>query len=95
MSISQILNANDLPSGDVVYWNGHGWVRDIALAVVIEDAPAAEALGKSEVESGRVLDPYLVDVTLDKGFPWPIRPREQIRAVGPSVRADLARQTGA
>jgi hypothetical protein len=91
----QILNANDLPSGDVVYWNGAGWVREIASAMLIEDTAAADAIGKNEVAAQRVLDPYLVDVTLDKGFPWPVRPREQIRATGPSVRRDLARQTGA
>ncbi len=93
--MAQILNANDLPSGDVVYWNGTSWVREIAAATIVTDTAAAEALGKAEVEARRVIDPYLVDVTLDKGFPWPVRPREQIRATGPSVRADLARQTGA
>jgi hypothetical protein len=91
----QIFNANDLPSGDVVYWNGSDWVREIASAMLITDTDAAETLGKSEVAARRVIDPYLVDVTLDKGFPWPVRPREQIRAAGPSVRADLARRTGA
>jgi hypothetical protein len=91
----QIFNANDLPSGDVVYWNGTAWVREIAAAALVTDAEATEALGKAEVAARRVIDPYLVDVTLDKGFPWPVRPREQIRATGPSVRADLARSTGA
>jgi Protein of unknown function (DUF2849) len=90
-----ILNANDLPSGDVVYWSGHDWVREIATAMIVLDADAAEMLGKEAVAARRVIDPYLVEVTLDKGFPWPVRPREQIRATGPSVRADLARHTGA
>jgi Protein of unknown function (DUF2849) len=90
-----IFNANDLPSGDVVYWNGQAWVREIAAAVLITDTDATEALGKNEVAAQRVIDPYLVEVTLDKGFPWPVRPREQIRATGPTVRADLARSTGA
>jgi hypothetical protein len=91
----QILNANDLPSGDVVYWTGKSWSREIAAAQIVDDTAAAEAHGKAEVTARRVLDPYLVDVSLDKGFPWPTRPREQIRATGPSVRADLARKTGA
>jgi tartrate dehydratase beta subunit/fumarate hydratase class I family protein len=91
----QILNANDLPTGDVVYWTGTMWVRDISEAELIENTAAAETLGKNEVLARRVLDPYLVDVTLDKGFPWPVRPREQIRATGPTVRADLSRRTGA
>ncbi len=90
-----IFNANDLPSGDVVYWSGSAWVREIAAAVLITDDAAANALGKTEVAARRVIDPYLVEVALDKGFPWPVRPREQIRAIGPSVRADLARRTGA
>jgi hypothetical protein len=93
--MAYIFNANDLPSGDVVYWNGTSWVREIAAAMILADKDAGEELGKAEVAARRVIDPYAVEVTLDKGFPWPVRPREQIRATGPTVRADLARKTGA
>jgi Protein of unknown function (DUF2849) len=88
----QILTANDLPSGDVVYWNGTKWVLSVRDAVLIEAAPAAEALGAAELAAGRIVDPYLIDVALKDGAPWPTRYREVVRASGPSVRRDLGKQ---
>ncbi len=84
----QILNANDLPTGDVVYWSGSNWTRDIAKAVLMDEV-TAEPVGKAEVAARRVVDVYLVDVTLTNRGPWPTKYREQVRATGPSVRPDL------
>ena len=91
----QILNANDLPTGDVIYWTGNRWSRLISEAQVVEDADAATAVGAAALAAQLIVDPYLIDVTLEKGTPWPVLKREQIRASGPTVRADLARPTGA
>ncbi len=84
----QILNANDLPTGDVVYWNGTTWTRDIAHSVLVE-ADAPETIGKAEIAARRVVDVYLVDVDVTDRGPWPTKYREQVRAQGPSVRPDL------
>jgi hypothetical protein len=90
----QILNANDLPTGDVVYWNGHGWSRDIAHAVVMSEETAAP-ITKTEIAARRVVDVYLIDVDITDKGPWPTKYREQVRATGPSVRPDLPKHAEA
>jgi hypothetical protein len=32
-----------------------------------------------------VVDPYLIEVTLGSGSPWPVLHRERIRATGPTI----------
>jgi Protein of unknown function (DUF2849) len=85
-----ILNANDLPSGDVVYWTSTGWTRDIAKAVLVEEAQA-DAVGRAEIAARHVVDAYRVEVKVGDTGPWPTRYREQVRASGPSVRPDLTK----
>jgi hypothetical protein len=36
--------------------------------------------------------PYLFDVVLDKGTVKPVREREIIRSLGPTIRTDLGKQ---
>ena len=91
----QVLTANELVSGDVVYWDGDRWVPRVADAVLIDDTATAERLGQVEIAARRIVDPYLIDVTLDGGSPWPTRYREVVRASGPSVRTDLGKQAEA
>ena len=91
-ALPRILNANDLPTGDVVYWHGSGWTRLISEAEIITDHPGAEALGKTEMTARRVVDVYPVEVTIENGVPVPARYRERVRSLGPSVRADLGKQ---
>lgn len=88
----QILNANDLPTGDVVYWTGEGWSRDIRAAVPVADTAAAERFAEAEVAARRVVEPYFVDVEATADGPVPVRARERVRALGPSVRPDLGKQ---
>lgn len=88
----QVLTANDLPTGDVIYWTGTGWTADVRHALIITDAAAAEEVGKKEVAARRVIEPYLIEVALKDGAPWPVRYREIVRATGPSVRLDLGKQ---
>lgn|SRR5690606_25431195 len=98
----QVMTAYDVPTGDVVYWTGNGWTRDVREARVFEDAtPAADAaytLEAAEAAAARdtaaqiVMDHYPIDVELKDGKPWPTRYREVVRASGPSVRPDLGKQ---
>ncbi len=92
--LPRILNANDLATGDVVYWTGTNWTRHIAEAETIADNDAAEALGKVEMAARRVVDVYPVEVTFENNVPVPARYRERVRSLGPSVRTDLGKQTG-
>jgi hypothetical protein len=84
----QILNANDLPTGDVVYWTGSGWSREISSAVIM-DEEIATSVSKAEIAARHVVDVYLIDVNMTDKGPWPTKYREQVRATGPSVRPDL------
>ena len=81
----KILTGNDLPTGDVVWWDGNGWSRHVKDAVdVSEDGEAVQA---REEDARRVNASYIVDAD-DAGLPLHIKDR--IRAAGPTVRFDLA-----
>ena len=80
----KILTGNDLPTGDVVWWDGQGWSRHIEQAVAVGDD--AETIAAAEELARRVNAPYVVDAD-DKGLPLHIKDR--IRAAGPTVRFDL------
>ena len=91
----QVLTANRLKAGEVVYWNGTtGWVSRLAEAQVLPDAEAEAALkGAPEwVRKGEVVGPYLFEVRIEKDSVVPVKIREAIRAAGPSVRRDLGKQ---
>jgi hypothetical protein len=81
----KILTGNDLPTGDVVWWDGNGWSRHVKDAIdVSEDGEAVQA---REEDARRVNASYIVDAD-DAGLPLHIKDR--IRAAGPTVRFDLA-----
>jgi hypothetical protein len=83
-----LLTANDTRSGDVIWWTGSGWSLKIADAVAVGDA--AQALLAEHVAAEEVNDPALIDA--EPGTPpRPRTMRERVRAFGPTVRADLAR----
>jgi len=88
--------ANDLLEGDVVFAAAQGWTRDPREARIAHDETQAQALerfGASEFLHARVVDPYLVDVTLSaEGAPVPRHYREILRTLGPSNRPDLGKQ---
>jgi len=91
----QILTANVLRAGEVVYWHGgKGWVRSLDEAEILPDAQAAQALRDAAafVDKREVVSPYLFEVRLEDGIAVPIKKREAIRAAGPSVRPDLGKQ---
>ena len=79
----KILTGNDLASGDVVWWDGKGWSRDIAGVVDVGDD--GEAILAVEEAARRVNASYVVEA--ENGLPVHIKDR--VRAAGPSVRQDL------
>lgn len=92
----QILTANRLRDGEVVYWSGRQWVTALSEAQVFQDDPAAKAALKAadaSVQDRTVVNPYLFDVRREAGALRPVKEREIIRAAGPTVRLDLGKQS--
>ena len=92
----QVLTANRLVVGEVVYWNrAHGWVQRLQDAEVLADSEAEATLARAAewVQKREVVAPYLFDVRLEHGVVMPVKVREAIRAAGPTVRLDLGKQS--
>jgi Protein of unknown function (DUF2849) len=79
----KILTGNDLASGDVIWWDGTGWSRDVADAVDVGDG--GDAILVVEEAARRVNASYVVEA--ENGLPVHIKDR--VRAAGPTVRQDL------
>ena len=92
----QVLTANRLKIGEVVYWGSGGWVSRFEEAQVLSDTHAEASLqGAADwVLKGEVVAPYLFDVREKDGRTVPVKEREIIRAAGPTVRTDLGKQAG-
>jgi hypothetical protein len=93
---SQMLTANRLVDGDVLYRKGAGWVLALADGDVYDEAAAAAALAAAQAEAGlnTFVSPYLFEVRISDGVIIPVKEREIIRAAGPTVRSDLGKQAG-
>jgi hypothetical protein len=97
VGLVQILTANRLRDGEVVYWRGGVWVGALADAEIFADdtvADAALAAAAGSVKGRIVVNPYLFDARLDALGLHPVKEREIIRAAGPTVRRDLGKQGG-
>jgi hypothetical protein len=84
----QIITANRLGDGRVVFLTRSGWSRRIEEAEVArskEESEAALARAQADARANRVLEPYAVDVRLERGRPVPVRLRERIRLKGPTT----------
>ena len=91
----QILTANRLRDGDVVYWRAGQWVGALADAEVFlapGEAGAALACAGDAVRDRLVVNPYLFAARVDGDAAHPVEEREIIRAAGPTVRTDLGKQ---
>jgi hypothetical protein len=86
----KLATGNDLPTGDVVWWDGTGWSRHVEQAVDVGDG--GEAMLLRETAACRVNNPYLVDAEDGPAGPRPLHIKERIRARGPTVRLDLNRK---
>ncbi len=85
----RMIIANRLNDGRVVFYTaGGGWDVDIAAGRVLEaevEEAAQFAAAKADEASCKVVDPQLIDVTVDGGKPRPVAIREAIRAFGPTI----------
>ena len=91
---SQMLTANRLVDGDVLYRKGGGWVLTLADGDVYDEAAEKTALAAAQAETiqNTFVAPYLFEVRVDKDVITPVKEREIIRAAGPTVRTDLGKQ---
>jgi len=85
----QMIIANTLVEGQVVFLTADaGWTHDIehgAVALSDEEAATLLAEAKQAEKANKVIDPYLIPVTLLNGRRRPTEYREFIRATGPTV----------
>ncbi|OYW46214.1 MAG: hypothetical protein B7Z36_05370 [Novosphingobium sp. 12-63-9] len=84
----KILTGNDLKTGDVVWWDGNGWSRQVNDAVDVADQ--AETVLAVEEAARRVNASYAIDATVQDGEVRPAHIKDRIRALGPTVRLDLS-----
>jgi len=85
----RMIIANRLTDGLVVFLTADGgWSMDIADGTVITDESSEERWleqAKSDELNCLIIDPNLIEVTVDDGKPRPVAIREAIRAFGPTV----------
>lgn len=85
-----VLTANDVRSGDIVFWSAdESWTSDINDALISLGTETAQALlskGQAEEAANRVVGTYLVALRPeDSAGPMPLKLREIRRLAGPSV----------
>lgn len=90
----EIITANRLGDGLVIFLTADGWSADINDATVAESKEQTQALlALAEQDAGRVVGPYEIAVERqDDGGLRPLKYREVLRTRGPSVRVDLGYQ---
>jgi sulfite reductase (NADPH) hemoprotein beta-component len=84
----QMLTANRLRDGGVLYRKGDGWTLSMGDGDVYRDqasADAALAAATAELARNTFVAPYLFEVREVNGHIRPVKEREIIRAAGPSV----------
>ena len=92
----QMLTANRLKDGDVLYWKAGAWVEALKDGEVFdEQAPADAALAAAQesVNGNVVVNPYLFDVRIERRHPSRERARDHPRRR--TERARRSRQAGA
>jgi sulfite reductase (NADPH) hemoprotein beta-component len=84
----EIITANSLGDGRVVFQTHTGWSQNIEQAEVLDSADAtALALARAKIAAAanRVVEPYAIEVKRGPGGLVPVRLRERIRAEGPTT----------
>ncbi|MDF1722361.1 MAG: DUF2849 domain-containing protein [Minwuia sp.] len=91
---TEIITANRLGDGLVIFLTTTGWSANINAAEVSETKDAtAVLLARAEADAGNVVGPYAVAVTRQAdGSLHAQKYREALRTRGPSVRTDLGYQ---
>ena len=88
----QVLTANRLRDGVVVYLDGDGqWSERIEAAQLVEAAQGDALVAAAAHTAGEVVAPYLIDVEAEAGRVTPRRYRERLRAFGPSIHPQFAK----
>lgn len=94
--INQVISANRLDDGIVVYLTANGdWSERLVQAQAIDGKEQGEAaldVAFGAVKTCLVVDPYLIEIDDSGGERRPTLNRELIRAKGPTVRLDLGKQ---
>ena len=78
------LTANDLLTGEVVFWADGAWVEQFADAERFDGEAAEAALALAGAQLTVVVEPYLIDLQDTGEGEVPISYRERIRALGPT-----------
>jgi hypothetical protein len=84
----EIVTANRLGDGRVVFQATSGWSEGIDDAEVLESKTAVElaiARANRDAAANRVVEPYAIEVKRTAAGLVPLRLRERIRAEGPSA----------
>ncbi len=84
----RVLSANDLRSGDVVFWGAQGWQKDVAKAALLQGGAPADALlalGEQAETDNIVVGSYLVAVETHAGRRSAVELRERVRLSGPPI----------
>jgi Protein of unknown function (DUF2849) len=88
----QVLTANRLLDGEVVFWSGERWVEQFVDARRFDTGePAETALAEARAQPTALIHPYLIAVTGDGAAP--VSFRERIRALGPTDHLELGKQS--
>ncbi len=96
----QVVTANRLRDGAVVYRGPQGWVERLDEALLLagkDEVAKTVAEAKADMAGNLVIldgedHNKVMDVVRENGNLRPLRAREKIRAAGPTVRRDLGKQ---
>jgi hypothetical protein len=91
----QIVTANRLRDGRVVFLTQDGeWSARVADSRPASGAAADLLLSVAQIAADAriVVNPYLIDVAVAGGSPWPVLARERIRATGPTIDETAIRE---
>lgn len=83
----KLLTGNNLADGRVTWWTGDGWSLHVEDAVDVGEH--GDAIAAAEEGARRVNAPYVIDAVMTAEGPRPAHIKDRIRALGPTVRADL------
>ncbi len=86
------LTANDLLTGDTVFWAHGEWVEQFTDAEIFDGDEAAQALALAETQTTVVVSPYLFDVQETPAGLAPVAYRERVRALGPTNHPQHGKQ---
>jgi hypothetical protein len=96
--MSQVVIANRLRDGIVVFLGQDGrWVERIEScppASTEEEGEKLLDLAHQAEQRQEIIDPNLIEVEERDGKLVPVKRREAIRAMGPTIRKDLGKQAG-